>query len=152
MFRCLLTLALSAQVACCPIFCGALSDARACSEESGARSMSFGHRSCRLAACAHARPMPSCPSCQTDPESDDSAPLSECPCQRQRYNCICSGAIVDKTRSDELASVQLFGWMTLPTKTLPICATTTPARFTHMEALPALGGRAVRALLCSLLC
>ena len=148
MFRYLLSLFVCVQVACCPIFCRALSALSTVCEGPVATSASSGPHSSRGAACPHCCRLRSC---QTDHEPDSSAPVQRCPCHGNGHTCICSGAIVEKTESDQLTQVQSFVCVTPATISLTHL-TAAPARPAHTDALPPFGGRAMRTLLCSLLC
>jgi len=148
MFRYLLILAMSLQVAFCPIVCRAVPATIAGCRPTGEGLAHVDDHACHAAADSHCCEPPGCP---TDNESDDPAPRPACPGDCMGHVCVWSGAIVEKTDFDRLTLLTLLGRTPPPTILLPQL-TAAPLSFAHAEALPLFSGRRVRALLCSLLC
>lgn len=148
MFRYLLSLAVSLQVAFCPIVCRA-----APLPTSDCRSPG-GPLACVDAPCHHAAADSHCcqPSeCPSDCEPDDPDPGPSSPCDCMGHVCVWSGAIVEKTDFDQLGFPRPLG-RTVPATILLPHATAAPLWSARAETLPLCSGRQVRALLCSLLC
>jgi hypothetical protein len=143
MFRYLLILAMSLQVAFCPIVCRTAPATTADCRLPGERPACVDGDSCH--DCCRPR------GCPADCESDDPAPQPACPCDCMGHVCVWSGAIVEKTDFDRITLTTLLG-RTPPTTILLPHVTAAPLSFACDEALPLLSGRQVRALLCSLLC
>ncbi|NQT12032.1 MAG: hypothetical protein HQ582_04755 [Planctomycetes bacterium] len=146
MFRHVLILAVSLQAAFCPVLCRTSHATTADCRLPGERSACATGHCCHAPADSHGcDPL----GCRTDCESDDPPPASPCNCMG--HVCVWSGAIVEKTDVDHLTLSGLSG-QALPRAILLAPVTPLPFSFADSEAPPPISGRAVRALLCSLLC
>ena len=139
MLKVAIRLLLAVQLAACPAVCWTLADDVATSDPTTAKASPVCSDCCEA------------PADGEDSMPQNPAPPRDCPCKSKGYSCVCSGAVIEVTDSARSVAMQPFARL-VPAEPIESNAAATPVVSVGNETVSAPNGRALRALICSLLC